>query len=390
MNRTLFLSIHGIASALVLAAAASLVVLTPFGGGNAGRPGDGDKLMLFATGWAALVGYAIAYAYVLRKYAHRAGYSPEFRWQLPRARIERAEKRLDELRYLAAQGGIVGGRELLRRARVVLREEGCERVLRVSIGGASGAVELVTARTEPLGRVARWLHAHVYYGFAASALALVHGGARWSTPMGVVLNGLVIVVLVTGLVGIVLWTFGPAWLTREERDLSIEEAFVLERHYARRLAEGTLALLAPAGTLPPPESASPFGPAAARERLERASVERARAAALSVGGDVDDALWGRSTPDRARFEDARARLADAAYASARKDDGVDDAELRRTASARAAGVLTLAGQRRRVRGELARLARVRTAMNAWRLAHVPASIVLLAVIVLHVVSVWVY
>ena len=43
-----------------------------------------------------------------------------------------------------------------------------------------------------------------------------------------------------------------------------------------------------------------------------------------------------------------------------------------------------------LRSELRRLSRARFTMNAWRLIHIPASIVLLAVIAVHVLSVWLY
>jgi len=128
---------------------------------------------------------------------------------------------------------------------------------------------------------------------------------------------------------------GPAWLTKEERDLSIEEAFVLDRHYARRVA-----------------------------------AEAARMA-------EKDAALATAITSRATSPDLAARLA-AAFAPA------PDAERR------ARDVLTLIGQRRRVAGELARLERVKFAMNAWRLVHIPASIVLLAVISAHVLSIWLY
>jgi hypothetical protein len=53
-------------------------------------------------------------------------------------------------------------------------------------------------------------------------------------------------------------------------------------------------------------------------------------------------------------------------------------------------LLALLGQRRKVAAELQRLERVRWLMNAWRPIHIPASIALLAAIVVHVMSIWLY
>ena len=41
---------------------------------------------------------------------------------------------------------------------------------------------------EPLGRVATWLHAHLYYGLAAGVLVWLHGGGSFESPMGATLN----------------------------------------------------------------------------------------------------------------------------------------------------------------------------------------------------------
>jgi hypothetical protein len=60
------------------------------------------------------------------------------------------------------------------------------------------------------------------------------------------------------------------------------------------------------------------------------------------------------------------------------------------AERRARDLLTLSGQRRRVKVERARLRRAKFTLNAWRIVHVPASIVLLGVILAHVVSIWLY
>ncbi len=334
MNRTLLLSIHGAISGVVVAA---LCVLAASGGVPVGRAPQGSRAYLLWSGWIALALFLAAYAYVLRKYAHKLGYSPEFGRQVPRAAMERAEQRLGALRERVAARTLTDRAQILQLARDVLRETGCGRVLRVSVADdPAGGPALVSKRTEPLGRTARWMHAHVYYGLGAGIVTFAHAGGRFDTPMGIALNGLTLLVVVTGLVGLGFWMWGPSWLTKEERDLSLEEAFVLDRHYERRLGE---------------------------EAGKLAAADPALASALA----------STSAPG----PDFAARLATALGAGPE-------------AERRARDLMSLAGQRRRVAGELARLKRVKFAMNAWRLVHIPASIVLLAAISAHVLSIWLY
>jgi hypothetical protein len=187
-----------------------------------------------------------------------------------------------------------------------------------------------------LARAARWLHAHVYYGLGACLLAFLHGGASFQTPMGVILNGLTALVLVSGVIGLLFWLAGPGWLTKAERDLSIEEAFVLDRHYQRRIVAEQAQLHSV-----DPQLAQQFVAAGA------STAEFVQRLATACGG-------GQEGERRAR------------------------------------DLLALLGQRRKVAAELQRLERVRWLMNAWRPIHIPASIALLAAIVVHVMSIWLY
>jgi hypothetical protein len=159
--------------------------------------------------------------------------------------------------------------------------------------------------------------------------------------MGIALNGLTMLVVVTGVVGLVLWLYGPAWLTRLEHDLTTEEVFVLSRHYERRVAD------------------------------------------VLSGIQAQDPAFADALRDAnvAQVPVLRAQLSNLL-----QESGAPEAD----ADLRARDVMALCGQRLRLRAELARLSRARFAMNAWRLVHIPASIVLLAVITVHVASVWIY
>lgn len=338
MNRTLLLSVHGLIAALFVVALVAFALTAP---ASTGAMPGGGRAFLLTSGWIALAAFLAAYGYVLRKYAHKLGYSPEFRMKVPRAQVERAEGRLEELRYAMALGTLKGENEILEKARRVLREEKCAQILRVRVENGPGGALLVSSRTEPLARVARWMNAHIYYGFAAGILTLVHGRVSFESPMGIALNGLTILVVVTGVVGLGFWLYGPAWLTGLERDLTTEEVFVLARHYERRVDEAL---------------------------AEVEAEDSALAATLRAGASPGDA-------------EVATRLA-----AALGPTGVEGDDP----GARARDILALCGQRNRLRGELARLSRAKFTMNVWRLVHVPASIVLLAVIAVHVVSVWLY
>ncbi len=339
MNRSLLVSVHGLIAAVfvVVLVALAFVMRTPSIGVS-----SASRTFILVSGWITLALFLAAYGYVLRKYAHKLGYSPEFRMRMPRAAIERAEGRIEELRYAMALGTLKGEKEILEKARRVLRDEKCQRVLRVHVDARGPEPVLVVSRTEPLARVASWMHAHIYYGFAAGILTLVHGGARFQSTMGIALNGLTILVVVTGIIGLAFWTYGPTWLTRLERDLTTEEVFVLARHYERRVEE----VLATIGK---------------KERALADALRTARAEQLpELGVRLSTVLLSASSVEG---EDTGPRTSD---------------------------ILSLCGQRLRLRSELQRLSRARFTMNAWRLVHIPASIVLLAVIAVHVVSVWLY
>lgn len=338
MNRSLLSSVHGAISGLVVLV---LCVAPLYLGVSLGRAPQGSRGFLLWSGWIALAFFLAAYAYVLRKYAHKLGYSPEFARQVPRTAMESAEQRLGALRDRIAARTLTDRAQILQHARAVLLDTGCQRVLSVALAtDAAGGTILVTKRTEPLGRTARWMHAHVYYGLGAGVLTLVHGGGRFESPMGIALNGLTSIVVVTGLIGLFFWLWGPAWLSREERDLSIEEAFVLDRHYSRRLYE----------------------------EIQKLSIADA---------EVTPWLTSQFTARAAPTGDVASQLASALGGGPEADRRAQD-------------LLTLSGQRRRVRAELRRLVRIKFAMNAWRLVHIPASIVLLGVIAAHVVSIWLY
>ncbi len=274
MNRSLFLSAHAFVALALVVGVVSWGVLAD----AASEPASASaRDFVFWSGWVALVAFLAAYAYVLRKRALKLGYSPEFGMQVSKEAMEAAQQRLGALRDKVAARQLQDKGQILAAARTILRETGCSKVLVARVvAGEGGTTRLETRRAEPLSRMARWLHAHLYYGVAACALAFLHGGGRFDTPMSIAINSLVLLVLASGVVGIFLWAWGPGWLTREERDLSIE-VHAVGCHLASSSSRSSEAwstmaspassllmrLVSPARTLPGPHSMTWVTPSAA-------------------------------------------------------------------------------------------------------------------------------
>jgi hypothetical protein len=353
MNLGLFKSWHGVAAALLVVA---FVVWWRSQGFAIGRAAGSSTAYLLTTGWVALALYVVLVLYSARRWAHRLRITPEFRMKVPVAQLEKAQARLSDLRVKILSGELSSRRGIRRAVGGVLREEGVARVMSMQLcrgepGGPRYSFRIVPR--QPIGSVARWMHSHIYYGTAAGILVWLHGGGRFlDSGMGLLLNGLSYLVIVTGLIGIVFWVFGPTWVTRRERDLSTERAFALREHYQRKVSEGRLRLAA---------------------AMKGAGPERA------------------SVADRiARDLDQLAVMSGDEYA-ARAEAVLADFDARAAEEKRAArDLVVLIGQRRNVDAEWQELGRLRFWLNVWRLLHVPASIVLMATVLVHVISVWWY
>lgn len=309
MNLGIYRSFHAVFAASVVAAFVLWHWLAPL---PFGSRDDNNLGFLLTTGWVAVACYLVLALYAVRRAAHRLRLSPEFAWKAKLPDLERAQSALRELQNRVQRREIAGQGPVLQAARAVLRQHGVQRVLRVAVQRdpqALGLVQVVVAPREPLGRLAAWLHAHIYWGFCAALVVWFHGGVRIGSTMGLWLNGLSYFVIGSGMLGALLWTFGPTWLTRAERELSIEKAFALREHYARKVAEAN--------------------------------------AAVMNATDVDNVT-------------------------------------------RRVDLQILQGQLASVQTEAARLGRYRALLRGWRLVHVPCSVLLLALVAVHVLSIYYY
>ncbi|MGK0481385.1 MAG: hypothetical protein ACJAQ3_001358 [Planctomycetota bacterium] len=337
MNRTLFQSKHTLLAILLVLAFVGLYASM---GASLGRGPGSARILLLATGWTSLLLMLVVMGYVLRKYAHRGRYSPEFRRKVDYANLERADNRIRRLRQQINAGTLPTAKAIGAEAARILKEEGVHRVNRALVeagppGGDPWTIRIVP--TEPLGRVARWMHVHAAYGAAFGCFLVMHSGGTPGSTFGWVLAGLGYLVTFTGLIGIVLWAMGPSWLTAREKDLSIEEATAFQASLKRKRDRALEEL----------------------EPNERNSFRK-----LIRGG--------APKPDKAR------KTLDKLVSSAPD----------RTAELQ--DIAALIAQERTVAGELRALRRVRASFMAWKLVHIPAAILLTGLVAVHVLSIWKY
>ncbi len=270
----------------------------------------GNNAYLLSTGWLAVLAFLVLAAYAIRRAAHRLRLSPEFAWKAKLPSLERAQSELMELHNRVQRRELTGAAAVGKEADRILRRADVHRVLAVVVEPDPAALGLVRVRAvprEPLGRLAFWLQGHVWLGLVAALLVICHGGLRTGSTMGLLLNTLSFAVIGSGVVGAILWTFGPTWLTRAERELSIEKAFALRDHYDRKV--------------------------------------------VAVATEL------------------RTATATSAASTLRAD------------------LFVLTGQRELVQKELRRLSVFREMLRFWRILHVPCSVLLLALVVVHVLGV---
>lgn len=337
MNRTLFTSWYAILGLLICAG--FFFWLKSIGAKAGSGPGS-DNFFLLTSGWTAFALMVIVVLYSLRKFMHKLGISPETKSPPPIANLERAESRMNELRAQIVKKIVNSKSDVAGIANRILKEEGVAKVVRIEVeaGATGGPAFLIRAYpTEPFGRVAKWLHMHIYLGLASGVLVWLHGGGSNDSILGAAMNWLTWTVLFTGVVGTFLFALGPTWLSRAEKDLTFEESFVLNQVLQGKLDQAYQNL--------DPESLSLFK------------------SAQGLGAD---------------FSEKTARMAE----EFSKKDAASKSALQ--------DMLALLGQKHRIADSYRRLSKIKFWMNFWRAIHVPASIVLLGIVIIHIVSVWWY
>tara|TARA_R110002096_G_scaffold31852_9_gene93004 strand:- start:2220 stop:3308 length:1089 start_codon:yes stop_codon:yes gene_type:complete len=362
MNLGFLRSWHAVVAILLVAAFFAWHTIAPMPFGDRA---DDNVWFLLTTGWFAVAAYIVLALYAARRAAHRLRLSPEFGWEAKLTQLEKAQTLLSELQNRITRREIAGTAAVKKAAREILSKTGVQKVLRINTqkdGRAIGLLRLDVQPRNALGRMSCWLSAHVWYGVAAALLVWFHGGGRCGTTMGLALNALSYFVIGSGLIGAFFWAFGPTWLTRAERELTIEKAFSLREHFDRKVTAAEQLL-----------NSAPDRKQTAMAQISE--LEQNVATAKAAAGDGKDKKLKKAVKD------------------AEKDLKKAQGEVK-TIDKEVASLPTeltiLKGQRDRVRREAARLDRYRMLLRGWRILHVPCSVVLLALVAVHVISIYYY
>jgi hypothetical protein len=187
-----------------------------------------------------------------------------------------------------------------------------------------------------LGRGKTWLRSHIYLGVLAAVVALLHSGLRWHDRMALLALLLMGIVVVSGIVGAVLYRTVPPMLTRVESRASADEISKQVEQMARtmeRMAAG--------------RSAS----------FQNVCKELLRAR--------------RSNGNTAEWTALLARVPSS-----------EQTELRE--------MLVVSRQRKELLTKLRAQQRYRNLLQAWLYVHVPATVALLVALTAHVVLAFYY
>lgn len=217
-----------------------------------------------------------------------------------------------------------------------------------------------------LGTVQGWVSAHVYLGLALIVVATLHAGFQFGWNIHTLCYASMVLVIASGLVGIVLYRRYPEQMSRNRAQQT--QAGMLEE-----IAELDARALRVAKQLPP----------------EFDAALRANIAGTRIGGG---ALAILSARDRSAVALPGAAAADNA-GQARMLDWLGGQLSRSTDAERARLVndlLSIIGARRVLLRRLQRDARLRGWLEAWLYLHVPVTFGLIGTLIAHVVSVFLY
>ncbi len=193
------------------------------------------------------------------------------------------------------------------------------------------------------GTVHGWLSAHVYFGLALVVVATLHTGFQFGWNVHTLAYALMLLVVCSGVVGVILYRWCPRLMSAALRGSS-------RRELLEEIAAGTASVL----TL-----------------------------ADEIGGEVHERVLLELDPSRATVKattEAFNRYLVSLLAGA--DHAVDANALR--------ALLAQIEYRALLLQRLQREARLKRLLDVWLLIHVPASIALLVALFIHIVAVFAY
>ena len=198
-----------------------------------------------------------------------------------------------------------------------------------------------------------WTSAHVYLGLALAVVATLHAGFQLGWNVHSLAYVLMLVVIASGLIGVVAYARLPRALSANRGELTQPQMLEALRALDRQLHD----------------AAQPLD--AAHSGLVRGAIEDRRIA----GG-----LLARLAAHHPRCRTTRASAALAAELAGGAGD--PDGHLATVASLLQRKVAALAQVRRHIR--------LKTALELWLWVHVPVTVALIAALIAHVVSVFFY
>jgi len=203
------------------------------------------------------------------------------------------------------------------------------------------------------GTLEQWLQAHIYLGLLVLAVLLFHAGGRFSDAIAVTALVLAVIVVFSGVVGAILYATIPRLLTDVESNLTVDEISDQLNQLGRQMAR----------------IASAKSP-----QFQRTYSQLMR---QSVPGWL--AGW------RLLFSEPRAatRQSTTEWSSLLGSVPKDEAEDLRQ-------MLVLSRQRRELLLRLIYQQRYKNVLEAWLYVHVPFTILLLVMSVVHVAAVFYY
>ena len=217
-----------------------------------------------------------------------------------------------------------------------------------------------------LGTVQGWVSAHVYLGLSLIIVATLHAGFQFGWNIHTLCYVLMVVVIVSGLVGVVLYLRYPEQMSRNRAQQT-------QQGMLEEIAELDARALRIAKPLPPEFDA------ALRAGIAGTRIGGGTLAILAARDRSTVVLPGAAAADNA----GQGRLLD--WLGGQLSRSADPERSRLIND-----LLSIVGARRVLLRRLQRDARLRGWLEVWLYVHVPVTFALLGTLVAHVVSVFLY